>query len=293
MWRFGLCRRIRLGIVVAVWLALAPAGVRAQTNILGNGSFEEGLAGWQLLEGSTMGVVLPGHSSLTVPDGTNFVSGKVGLYQDVATLAGRDYVVQFAFVPPLPRVVWGGVVLETATTNPLAGFPSWQQVQFTAPAPGELTRLSLESTTILVPMGNHPPSNWVQTVALDNVRVGWLQEPPSIQGQPQNLRVVEGSAATFSVGALGGPPLAYQWRLNGGDIAGASNRDFQLSVVRSYHAGAYSVVVSNPYGSALSQAANLTVDASQASPEIIGQPTSQLLAIGCQRRSENGVNLAV
>ena len=275
VWRFRLAGTTRLGIVLALVLALAPAGLWAQSNRLDNGSFELGLGSWQLPDGSTMAVVLPGHSALGVPDGTNFVSGEVGLFQDVATVPGRDYVIQFASVPPLPRVLWGGVVLEALTTNALAGLSSWQQVQCFVQAAGDWARLSFESVTVV-----RPSSNWVQNVVLDNVRVGWRQEPPSIQGQPQNLHLVEGASATFSVGALGGPPLCYQWRLNGGDIAGATNGCFQISIVRTNHAGAYSVLVSNAYGNVLSGGATLAVDPSHASPEIVRQPSSQILAIG-------------
>ena len=264
-------------ISLLLFLALAPAALHAQSNLVANGSFELGLASWQLLDGSTMAIT---HSSQGVPEGSNFVIGKVGLFQDVPTVAGRDYILQLACWAPLPRVVWGGVPVTTFTTNPLAGLSSWRQAQCPVQAPGDLTRLRFESPVVLLTNRDGSPSNWVQSIAVDNVRLGWLQEPPSVQAQPQSQQVAEGAPVTFSVGALGGPPLAWQWRLDEGDIPGATNEVFQISMVRTNQAGAYTVLVSNPYGNVLSQAATLTVDPSVTSPTILAQPASQVLAAG-------------
>src|SRR5207245_2680595 len=42
----------------------------------------------------------------------------------------------------------------------------------------------------------------------------------SIRTQPAGITVVEGESAQFVVVAEGSEPLSYQWRLNGGDLAG-------------------------------------------------------------------------
>ncbi len=85
--------------------------------------------------------------------------------------------------------------------------------------------------------------------------------PPVIQNEPQSLTVCEGGTASFSVTASGAAPLAYQWRVDGAPIAGATASTLTIDPVALADAGAYDVVVTNPDGSATSQAAQLTVQA--------------------------------
>jgi hypothetical protein len=84
--------------------------------------------------------------------------------------------------------------------------------------------------------------------------------PPSLITQPQSQTVTRGSNATFSVTASGTPPLSYQWRFNGNNIAGATAPTLNLFNVQASADGNYSVVVSNLFGSTNSANAKLTVD---------------------------------
>jgi len=69
-----------------------------------------------------------------------------------------------------------------------------------------------------------------------------------------------GSPASFSVTASGTAPLNYQWRRNGSDIANATQATLQIASVTVADNGAdYAVVISNSAGSAVSNAATLTV----------------------------------
>ena len=88
-----------------------------------------------------------------------------------------------------------------------------------------------------------------------NVNVVQLAAP-SITTQPVNQIVCFPNTATFSVGASGAAPLTYQWRLNGGNIAGATSSSYTTGT-----AGGYSVVVANSCGSVTSVVATLTVQA--------------------------------
>jgi len=87
--------------------------------------------------------------------------------------------------------------------------------------------------------------------------------PPSlgitIVEQPQSQFVQAGASATFSITAGGQQPLSYQWQFNGGAIVGATSSSITLNSVSVASSGAYSVIVSNPYGSATSQIAYLSV----------------------------------
>jgi hypothetical protein len=83
---------------------------------------------------------------------------------------------------------------------------------------------------------------------------------PWIYLQPQATSVTANHNATFSVTAVGYHPLAYQWQYEGVNLAGATNSTLTLSNVQPSSAGAYSVLVTNGYGSALSSNANLSVN---------------------------------
>ncbi|MFM2296082.1 MAG: hypothetical protein RLZZ350_2495 [Verrucomicrobiota bacterium] len=84
--------------------------------------------------------------------------------------------------------------------------------------------------------------------------------PPTITAQPQNVTVIAGLNATFSVGVTGSLPISFQWRLAGTNVPGATNSPLILANVQPAQAGAYSVVVSNPLGTTNSNNANLTVN---------------------------------
>ncbi len=80
---------------------------------------------------------------------------------------------------------------------------------------------------------------------------------PAISRQPVNTSVLAGSSATFTVGATGQLPLAYQWRKDGTAIAGATSPSLVLSGVQAANAGAYSVVITNSLGTVTSEPARL------------------------------------
>ena len=83
---------------------------------------------------------------------------------------------------------------------------------------------------------------------------------PIIVTPPQPQTVEAGFTATFSVLAAGTAPFTYQWRYNGGNIAGATGQSLVLNEVLLSQAGNYSVVVSNAFAPAATSAnAALTV----------------------------------
>ncbi|MFZ2349270.1 MAG: immunoglobulin domain-containing protein [Candidatus Bipolaricaulis anaerobius] len=89
---------------------------------------------------------------------------------------------------------------------------------------------------------------------------------PTITAQPASQAAVAGSSATFSVTATGTPPFSYQWKRDGADIAGATEPSYTIPAVASADAGSYTVVVTNPCGSATSDPALLTVTPAATEP---------------------------
>src|SRR6266511_2166272 len=93
---------------------------------------------------------------------------------------------------------------------------------------------------------------------IDNVGL-YTINTPVIKTQPQSQTIDAGTPVTFSVEAQGNPPLSYQWKFNGTNIAGATTNTYTIANVSATNAGQYKVVVSNSDGPTLSNPAQLTV----------------------------------
>jgi Immunoglobulin I-set domain len=95
---------------------------------------------------------------------------------------------------------------------------------------------------------------------------------PIIVSAPASRTAVQGSAATFSVTAVGYPlPLSYHWQfspdnvtftnlINGANVSGATSNILTLPHVAINQAGYYQVVVTNTAGSVTSASVQLTVN---------------------------------
>jgi hypothetical protein len=96
--------------------------------------------------------------------------------------------------------------------------------------------------------------NLVMTSTVANVVVG-----PRIEKGPIPLRARGNDMFEFTVSAVGGEPLQYQWLLNGDAISGATNSSHGSATAQPTDAGLYSVIVSNRAGSVTSGKATLVV----------------------------------
>lgn len=124
-------------------------------------------------------------------------------------------------------------------------------------------------------------SNGVGSAASDAAALSVTPDPqpaaPVIGTQPTGLVVLPGASATFGVAASGSGALAYQWRLNGADLPGATAPVLTLASVAGADAGSYTVVVTNAAGSATSAPAMLVV---VGAPAITAHPVSQTVSEG-------------
>jgi hypothetical protein len=73
---------------------------------------------------------------------------------------------------------------------------------------------------------------------------------PAILTGPADTGALMGGNASFTVRAAGQAPLSYQWFFGGAPIPGGTNDTLTLSGVSPGNIGVYTVVVSNPLGSA-------------------------------------------
>jgi photosystem II stability/assembly factor-like uncharacterized protein len=81
---------------------------------------------------------------------------------------------------------------------------------------------------------------------------------PTILTQPKSQLFNKGDSVTLTVGAGGTAPFAYQWRMNGIDLSGATQSGFTFTNGQPTNAGNYSVVVTNNLGSVTSAVAVVT-----------------------------------
>ena len=82
---------------------------------------------------------------------------------------------------------------------------------------------------------------------------------PFILSQPLSQLQPVSSRATFTVSAIGTPPLTYQWQHEGTNLVGATLSSFTLFNLKLTDSGAYTVNVRNASGLTISQPAILTV----------------------------------
>ena len=114
-------------------------------------------------------------------------------------------------------------------------------------------------------------SNGTGTATSDKATLTVTPAPvaPAITTQPVSQVVAAGQTASFSVVATGTEPLAYQWKKNGSDIAGATSSTYKPVSSNELNDAKFSVVVTNSAGSVTSNEAVL-------SDVAIGtQPTNQ------------------
>ena len=128
------------------------------------------------------------------------------------------------------------------------------------------------NVTINNPDGNHATLNNAFTYGV----------PPSIQIQPTNQFVVQGSNVVFQVQASGQGTLSYQWQFNGANLlnfdgfSGVQTPTLSISNLVSADGATYQVVITNLYGTLVSTGAVLTV----LTPPTVTAPQSVAVGVG-------------
>lgn len=83
---------------------------------------------------------------------------------------------------------------------------------------------------------------------------------PVIQTQPASTSANRGGTATLTVAATGTGALSYVWWKDGLPVTGGTGATLTIANVQPADAGSYTVVVSNAFGSATSNPADVTVN---------------------------------
>ena len=112
--------------------------------------------------------------------------------------------------------------------------------------------------------------------------------PAGIVTQPQNLAVLKGQIASFTVVASGSGNLNYQWYFNGTMLTNfATSATYSLTNVQPNTAGNYTVVVQNNWGMVTSTPAILAV---YVPPTFSPQPGNQTVVQGGTATFTTGAN---
>ncbi|MEY2879557.1 MAG: hypothetical protein RLZZ15_1937 [Verrucomicrobiota bacterium] len=102
---------------------------------------------------------------------------------------------------------------------------------------------------------------------------------PTIVSSPGNFTAIAGQTASFAVAVTGTGPFSYQWRKDTNAIAGnasAFTSTLVLTNAQAADVGAYSVVVTNGYGTQTSTSGALTVSAATFGATVASNPPSTI-----------------
>ncbi|AXC12578.1 Beta-galactosidase [Acidisarcina polymorpha] len=150
----------------------------------------------------------------------------------------------------------------------LNGSPIAGATNSTYTTPATTSAANNESFTVTVTNGEGSATSSAAILTVD------AAADVAITTQPASQAAYVGQTVTLSVVATGSPTLAYQWKLNGTAIPGATSSIYTVPVLTSSNSGeSFTVVVSNPVDSVTSAAAVITVNAAIA-PSITQQPAS-------------------
>ena len=166
----------------------------------------------------------------------------------------------------------------TIVTNPVSLMvTNGANVRFTVTAAGETplkyywkfngTNIAFATNSTYIITNVTAANVGAYAVAVSNTFGGAISAPAQLTigspilllTQPSSFAVFAGSDVSFSVTATGTDPIAYQWLLNGTNLAGAVTNPLVLLNVQTNDSGLYSAVLSNALGSVSTTGAVLTV----------------------------------
>lgn len=137
---------------------------------------------------------------------------------------------------------YGGVTMGNATTTPmLSGTP-------TAAGTFTFTLQAFESPGA---------TDLASSVFNYTINVAAATAAPVFSAQPVSQTISSGSTVVFSAPAS--DATSYQWKLNGGNVAGATSSMLVLRGATAANAGTYTCVATNSIGSTTSSAATLAI----------------------------------
>ena len=96
-----------------------------------------------------------------------------------------------------------------------------------------------------------PSANMAAMLAAVLLPCAAIAAPPVVKPSSSfnSQSVFVGGIATFTIAATGDAPLVYQWRQDGADLPGQTNKTLRIGSTQPPNEGGYDVMVSNASGS--------------------------------------------
>ena len=180
---------------------------------------------------------------------------------------GYDSLTPYTFVFTFTRTATNTLDIVVTMSGGTLNNSGLASVSFTDSTPNSFT---YDAFALRPSSGNTTASEFDTTLFKVEFIPG--ATPPVIDSGPEDRQVFVGETATFNVSASGTAPLRYQWFFNtNSPLAAATNSILSVTNAQLADAGAYSVLVSNNYGSVTSTVAQLTVQVPVA-PSILSHP---------------------
>lgn len=101
-------------------------------------------------------------------------------------------------------------------------------------------------------------SNAISAVTSPSAELQVESSAPILLSQPASRLFSAGEDFVFAVTVTGSLPMMYQWQFNGTNLPGATQRELILTNAQAEQTGEYRLIVTNPYGVAISSNATLT-----------------------------------
>jgi hypothetical protein len=195
-----------------------------------------------------------------------------GVQSATVTVTSTNAVpVSISVQPQDQTVLLGSAAVFTVTAAGQAPLSYQWRRGGTNVAGATLSSWSYSSPTVQTSLVSVIVSNVVGPLTSANATLQVTNgEPPTIVSQPISVAVLTGDAATFAIGATGSGTLAYQWKVGGTNIAGATRSGFTyiptLPCTNSILCG-----VTNSFGGTVSAAGVTVIATNGAIPVIITQ----------------------
>ena len=219
-------------------------------------------------EGSPLGV---GYSSY----------GSVGAYTLTGSYPTIPVAAPIITTPPMPAALVAGSKLTFSVVAASAVPPSYQWQKNGATLTGQTGSTLVFTSVQLANQGEYRciVSNIAGSTPSDPASLT-IYDKPAITKQPVATTVAAGSATplTLSVMATDTPPSRYQWQHGTADLPGQTASTLTVANPQWTDGGSYRCLVSNDYGSVMSNAVLVTI---LAPPLFLSQPpTAKELPLG-------------
>jgi hypothetical protein len=198
------------------------------------------------------------------------------------TVTGSTNAAPTITTQPTSRTVAAGSPASFTTVVTGSPTPTLQWFKNSVAVPGATSELLTFASATLADAGSYTlVATNSQGSVTSNAATLTVTAVPAITTQPTSRTVAVGSQASFTTVVTGFPTPTLQWFRNSVAIPGATSELFALASAALADAGTYTLVATNPQGTATSNAATLTVTGGAISPpSLSAQPANIAQVVG-------------